>query len=127
VGASMIEKTQISKSRWLDLVLWVVIAGLTLLGSVLLYYYREQISVFRLLFTFIGTAGVVAIASQTTQGKEVRVYANSAWVEMLKVVWPKADEAKHISIVVVCAVCIITTIMWMVDSLLTVMVRGLLG
>lgn len=123
----MIDKTQAKKSTWLDVTLWALIASLTLLGSILLYYYREQISVFRLLFTFFGTASMVALASQTTQGRQVRAYAESAWVEMLKVVWPKTDEAKHISFVVVCAVCIITTIMWVVDTLLTVMVRGLLG
>ena len=127
MSVSMTEKKQMQKSTWFDLSLWFLIASITILGSFFLYYFREQISVFRLLFSFLGLGVVLVIASQTTQGRFVRDYATAAWGEMHKVVWPKASEAKHISIVVVCAVCLITTAMWVVDSILTVMVRGLLG
>ena len=70
---------------------------------------------------------VAALAAQTASGKQVIRFASASWVEMAKVTWPKPAEARHISIVVVCAVALITLLMWVVDSLLTVIVRNLLG
>lgn len=123
----MIEKSQTLKTTWLDVVLWFAIAGIVVVGSYLMYFYREQISVFRLLFTFCGFAAVVFLASKTTSGIATLQFSKSAWIEMSKVVWPKADEARHISTVVVCAVAFITMLLWLVDSILTVVVRYMLG
>ena len=123
----MVGKSQTSKFRYTDVSLWVLIAAMVLCGNYLMFYYREQIPVFRLLFTFFGLAFVLAIASRTTQGVFVINYAQSSWVEMSKVIWPKPSEAKQISIVVLCAIVLITLALWLVDSVLTVVVRSLLG
>ena len=127
MSVSMINKNQTRGSKWLDIFLWVLIISMAVSGSYLLYYFREQISIFRLLFTFSGLAVLIGIASQTSQGVQTILYARTAWVEMTKVVWPKPSEAKHISIVVVCAIAFITTVLWIVDTILTVLVRSLLG
>ena len=123
----MINKSQTSKSTYGDISLWMLIAVIVFCGNYLMFYYREQIAVFRLLFTFFGLAFVLAIASRTTQGAFVINYAQSSWVEMSKVIWPKPSEAKQISIVVLCAIVLITLALWLVDSVLTVAVRSLLG
>ncbi|MEC8882553.1 MAG: preprotein translocase subunit SecE [Pseudomonadota bacterium] len=123
----MVDKSQTSKYRYTDISLWVLIVAIVFCGNYLMFYYREQIAVFRLLFTFFGLAFVLAIASRTTQGVFVINYAQSSWVEMGKVIWPKPSEAKQISIVVLCAIVLITLALWLVDSVLTVTVRGLLG
>lgn len=115
------------ENSWVDILLWTLIASIVLGGSYTMYLFREQISVFRLLITFCGMMVVLSIASQTTAGSRVIRFSSSAWVEMAKVTWPKPTEARHISIVVVCAVSMITLMMWLVDSLLTIIVRNLLG
>lgn len=126
---NMVEKNQGSQAsrRITDLILWLIIVSFVSAGSYAMFVYREQISVFRLLFTFIGLTFAVAVAGQTSQGTHVTRYALSAWTEMVKVVWPKPDEAKKISIVVVSSVIVITLCMWLIDSLLTIIVRGILG
>lgn len=116
-----------SKSSWLDYLLWATIIFVVVGGSYSMYYFREQIGVFRLLLTFCGLMLSLLLASRTQIGNQVIHFANSAWVEMAKVAWPKPHEARHISIVVVCAVVIITLMMWLMDSLLTVLVQYLLG
>ena len=115
------------ENSWVDILLWTFIVGIVLGGSYAMYLYREQISVFRLLITFCGMMVVLSIASQTSVGSKVIRFSSAAWVEMAKVTWPKPTEARHISIVVVCAVALITLMMWLVDSLLTIIVRNLLG
>lgn len=124
---NMVDKSQTSKYKYGDISLWVLVAAIVLSGNYLMFYYREQIAVFRLLFTFFGLAFVLAIASRTSQGITVIDYAQSSWVEMSKVIWPKPNEAKQISIVVLCAIVLITLALWLVDSVLTVAVRSLLG
>ena len=123
----MINKSQASKLNWIDVSLWLMIAFIVVCGNYLMFYYREQIALFRLLFTFFGLAFVLAVASQTSQGVSVISYAKASWVEMTKVVWPKVDEAKQISIVVLCAIVLITLVLWFVDSILTLTVKNLLG
>ena len=115
------------ENSWVDILLWTFIVGIVLGGSYAMYLFREQISVFRLLITFCGMMFVLSIASQTSAGSRVIRFSSAAWVEMAKVSWPKPTEARHISIVVVCAVALITLMMWLVDSLLTIIVRNLLG
>ena len=116
-----------TKGSWLDYLLWVVIIFVVVGGSYSMYYFRDQIGVFRLLLTFCGLMLSLMLASQTQIGNQVIRFANSAWVEMAKVAWPKPHEARHISIVVVCAVVVITLMMWLIDSLLTIFVQYLLG
>ena len=115
------------ENSWVDLLLWTFIVCIVLGGSYAMYLFREQISVFRLLITFCGMMVVLSIASQTSAGSRVIRFSSAAWVEMAKVTWPKPTEARHVSIVVVCAVAVITFLMWLVDSLLTIIVRNLLG
>ncbi len=116
-----------TKGSWLDYLLWAVIIFVVVGGSYSMYYFRDQIGVFRLLLTFCGLMLSLMLASQTQIGNQVIRFANSAWVEMAKVAWPKPHEARHISIVVVCAVVVITLMMWLIDSLLTIFVQYLLG
>ena len=116
-----------TKGSWLDYLLWAVIISVVVGGSYSMYYFRDQIGVFRLLLTFCGLMLSLMLASQTQIGNQVIRFANSAWVEMAKVAWPKPHEARHISIVVVCAVVVITLMMWLIDSLLTIFVQYLLG
>ena len=128
MNRAMSEKRQVNQDySWTDVLLWFAIASIVLGGSYAMYIFREQISVFRLLITFCGMMVVLSLASQTTAGARVIRFSSAAWVEMAKVAWPKPTEARHISIVVVCAVALITLMMWLVDSLLTVIVRNLLG
>ena len=116
-----------TKGSWLDYLLWAVIIFVVVGGSYSMYYFRDQIGVFRLLLTFCGLMLSLMLATQTQIGNQVIRFANSAWVEMAKVAWPKPHEARHISIVVVCAVVVITLMMWLIDSLLTIFVQYLLG
>jgi preprotein translocase subunit SecE len=130
MGANnMVEKNQGNSlgKRISDFALWLTIVGFLAVGSYVMFLFREQISVFRLLFTFLGLTVVLALAGITSQGVQVRHYAQSAWTEMAKVVWPKPDEAKQISIAVVVSIIIITFCIWLIDSLLTAIVRGILG
>jgi preprotein translocase subunit SecE len=126
---NMVEKNMKSNAgtRASDVVLWLIIVSFIAIGSYAMFLFREQISVFRLLFTFSGLTIALALAGQTSQGIQVRHYAQSAWTEMAKVVWPKPDEAKKVSIAVVCSIVVITFCIWLIDSLLTVIVRSLLG
>ena len=116
-----------TKGSWLDYLLWAVIIFVVVGGSYSMYYFRDQIGVFRLLLTFCGLMLSLMLASQTQIGNQVIRFANSAWVEMANVACPKPHEARHISIVVVCAVVVITLMMWLIDSLLTIFVQYLLG
>ena len=128
MNTAMSEKRHANQENsWVDILLWTFIVGIVLGGSYAMYLFREQISVFRLLITFCGMMVVLSIASQTSAGSRVIRFSSAAWVEMAKVTWPKPTEARHISIVVVCAVALITLMMWLVDSLLTIIVRNLLG
>ena len=127
MSVGMISKDETSKLKWKDIILWFLVTTVVFSGSYTMFYFREQIVAFRLLFTFLGLACALGIASLTSQGLFVIKFSQSAWGEMQKVVWPKPDEAKQISLLVLVSIVLITLAIWLVDSILTVMVRNLLG
>ena len=127
MSVNMIDKKQAKNTPLTDVVLWGFSILSMICGSLALYYFHEQVGIFRLFLSLVGLAGVSGIASQTTQGTQVLRFGYEAWKEMEKVVWPKSNEVQQVSAVVVIAIILITLMIWFVDSVLTMAVSALLG
>ena len=110
--------TQNSKSSKLDTVLWVLILILVAVGAFANYYFSELAWALRFAGWIILTCALLGLTAITTQGKKVWIFAKSAKMELLKVVWPKRDETIKITMVIAALVLAMSIILWCIDSVL---------
>ncbi len=57
--------------------------------------------------------------------EKLKVFLGEVKVETKKVTWPKPDELKESTTVVIVAVFLITVFIWVVDLILNRVIRGL--
>jgi len=119
-------KAEASDSRF-DLVKWLVVVLLVVVGVVGNQYYSAQSILYRVLALLVIAAVAAYVGLQTGKGKAFFVLAKEARAEIRKVVWPTRQETTQTTLIVVAVVLVMALLLWGLDSLLGWLVSLIVG
>jgi preprotein translocase subunit SecE len=122
----MTPKTEAQVSRF-DLIKWVAVVALVVVGVVGNQYYSAAPILYRVLALLALAAVAGFIALQTAKGKSFFVLAKEARAEIRKVVWPTRQETMQTTLIVVVVVLVMALLLWGLDSLLGWLVSLIVG
>jgi preprotein translocase subunit SecE len=119
-------KAEAKDSRF-DLVKWLIVAALVVVGVVGNQYFSAEPILYRVLglLALAVVAGVVSL--QTARGQAFAVLLKEARVEIRKVVWPTRQETTQTTLIVVAVVLVMALLLWGLDSLLGWLVSLIVG
>jgi preprotein translocase subunit SecE len=108
-----------------------MLLGLSLLllaGGIFGFYYFESqaLPVIRVVGLFAAMAMALAIAAFTVRGRAMLQFFRNADIERRKVVWPTRPETVQTTIMVLILTLIVAAILFLFDSLLSVIVRAMM-
>jgi len=114
-------------ARLQDTLKWLV--ATLLLGSAVtaFYYYGEESLLLRVIGLLIVAAATAAIAFTTEKGRAAWEFMRDSRTELRKVVWPTRKETTQTTLVVFGVVTLVAIFLWMVDGILSWVVRLVLG
>ena len=85
-------------------------------GVVGFYLLSEQPAIFRLAAVLAGLAAGVAIAWFSGPGQRFFAFAQDAWGETRRVVWPTRKETTQVTLTVFAFVVVMAIFLWLVDK-----------
>jgi len=110
-----------------DTLKWLF-ATLLLGGAVTaFYYYGDQSLLLRVIGLLIVAVAAAAIAFTTDKGRAAWGFMRDSRTELRKVVWPTRKETTQTTLVVFGVVTLVAIFLWMVDGILSWVVRLVLG
>ena len=59
--------------------------------------------------------------------RDTRLFIEESWIELQKVTWPDYDQLQNATIVVVIFCILISAIIWGMDSVVRVLVNGIMA
>lgn len=119
-------KAEAKDSRF-DLLKWLVVAALVVVGVVGNQYFSAEPILYRVLALLVIAIVAGFVALQTSKGKSFWVLAQEARVEIRKVVWPTRQETTQTTLIVVAVVLVMALLLWGLDSLLGWLVSLIVG
>ena len=119
-------KAEAQDSRF-DLLKWLVVVILVVVGVVGNQYYSAQPILYRVLALLAIAAVAAYVGLQTGKGKAFFVLAKEARAEIRKVVWPTRQETMQTTLIVVAVVLVMALLLWGLDSLLGWLVSLIVG
>lgn len=119
-------KAEAKESRF-DLLKWLAVAALVVVGVVGNQYFSAEPVLYRVLVLLAIAAVAGVIALQTSKGQAFWVLAKEARVEIRKVVWPTRQETTQTTLIVVAVVLVMALLLWGLDSLLGWLVSLIVG
>jgi preprotein translocase subunit SecE len=122
----MESKAQQSTSRF-DSVKWLIVFALVAIGVVGNQYYSAESILYRVLALVALSLVAVFVALQTDRGRRFATLLKEARVEIRKVVWPTRPELIQTTIIVVVFVLVVALLLWGMDSLISMLVSGVIG
>lgn len=122
----MTPKAEAPESRF-DLLKWLVVVALVVVGVVGNQYYSASPILYRVLALLAIAAVAAYVALQTAKGKSFFVLAKEARTEIRKVVWPTRQETTQTTLIVVAVVLVMALLLWGLDSLLGWLVFLIVG
>jgi preprotein translocase subunit SecE len=122
----MTPKAEAQDSRF-DLLKWLVVVALVVVGVVGNQYYHASPILYRVLALIVIAAVAAFLALQTAKGKSFFVLAKEARAEIRKVVWPTRQETTQTTLIVVAVVLVMALLLWGLDSLLGWLVSLIVG
>lgn len=106
---------QETKSKFIDVVLWIAVALVTLIAFVTNYYFNVT-GPTKALIWLIWLLASGAISFFTSQGQSVFNFAKESKIELQKVVWPNRQETIQTTTIVMVMVGVTSFILWGIDS-----------
>ncbi|PTT33224.1 preprotein translocase subunit SecE [Pseudomonas sp. HMWF021] len=122
----MTPKAEAQGSRF-DLLKWLVVVALVVVGVVGNQYYAASPILYRVLALLAIAAVAAFVGLQTAKGKAFFVLVKEARTEIRKVVWPTRQETTQTTLIVVAVVIVMALLLWGVDSLLGWLVSLIVG
>jgi preprotein translocase subunit SecE len=119
-------KAEAKDSRF-DLVKWLLVAALVVVGVVGNQYFAAEPVLYRVLALLALAVVAGFIALQTAKGRAFFVLTKEARLEIRKVVWPTRQETTQTTLIVVVVVLIMALMLWGLDSLLGWLVSMIVG
>jgi preprotein translocase subunit SecE len=112
----------------LDIVKLVVAATLAIGSTVAFYWFADQWPMWaRVLVVLAGLGGGIALALTSAPGIQFKKFLRDAQIEVRKVVWPTRQETWQTTLIVAVAVLIIGILIWIIDMILSWVVRMMMG
>lgn len=104
------------------------IAALLVVGALAgFYYFGNEPAVMRIAGLLIAAALAAAVLFQTAAGRHAWAFIGDARSEVRKIVWPTRKETTQTTIMVMLMTVVIAAFMWMFDSILTWIVKMVMG
>lgn len=104
------------------------ISGLILAAGIYAFYHFSDYSQLVRVVGMVVVAGIaVAIALTSSQGQRTWAFFVAARTEVRKVVWPTRQETIQTTLIVFVMVFFIALVLWLFDSLLSFILRMLIG
>ncbi len=119
-------KAEAKDSRF-DLVKWLIVAALVVVGVVGNQCFSAESILYRVLGLVVLAAVAGVVALQTARGQAFAVLLKEARVEIRKVVWPTRQETTQTTLIVVAVVLVMALLLWGLDSLLGLLVSLIVG
>ncbi len=116
-----------SPQATLDTVKLAVALAFMLAGLGAFYIFAEVSRLYRVLGLLAAVGVAIVIAAQTVRGRALAAFASDVQVEVRKVVWPTRQETLQTTLAVFVVVFIAAIILWLLDMLLAVVIRWLMG
>lgn len=106
---------------------WAVIVTLLVVAVVGNTYFADVAILYRVLgvVALCALAGVLALT--TVKGRELAELAKSAKKEIQRVVWPTRPETVQTTAIVLVAVLVVGLMLWLIDTLLSWAMSGVIG
>ena len=114
-------------SKMQDTLKWLVATALLGAAVTAFYYYGEESLLLRVIGLLIVAGVAGAIALTTDKGRAAWEFMRESRTEIRKVVWPTRKETTQTTLVVIAVVGLVAIFLWMIDGLLSWVVRLLLG
>lgn len=122
----MTPKAEAQGSRF-DLLKWLVVVALVVVGVVGNQYYSASPILYRVLALLVIAAVAAFVGLHTVKGKSFFVLVKEARTEIRKVVWPTRQETTQTTLIVVAVVLVMALLLWGLDSLLGWLVSLIVG
>ncbi|PTQ71224.1 preprotein translocase subunit SecE [Pseudomonas sp. GV071] len=122
----MTVKAEAKDSRF-DLLKWLVVAALVVVGVVGNQFFSGEPILYRVLGLLALAAVAAFVGLQTAKGQAFFGLAKEARVEIRKVVWPTRQETTQTTLIVVAVVLVMALLLWGLDSLLGWLVSMIVG
>ncbi|GLK89850.1 preprotein translocase subunit SecE [Pseudomonas turukhanskensis] len=122
----MTVKAEAKESRF-DLLKWLVVAALVVVGVVGNQFFSGEPILYRVLGLLALAAVAAFVGLQTAKGQAFFGLAKEARVEIRKVVWPTRQETTQTTLIVVAVVLVMALLLWGLDSLLGWLVSMIVG
>jgi preprotein translocase subunit SecE len=122
----MTVKAEAKESRF-DLLKWLVVAALVVVGVVGNQFFSGEPILYRVLGLLVLAAVAAFVGLQTAKGQAFFGLAKEARVEIRKVVWPTRQETTQTTLIVVAVVLVMALLLWGLDSLLGWLVSMIVG
>ena len=122
----MTVKAEAKDSRF-DLLKWLVVAALVVVGVVGNQFFSGEPILYRVLGLLAIAAVAAFVGLQTAKGQAFFGLAKEARVEIRKVVWPTRQETTQTTLIVVAVVLVMALLLWGLDSLLGWLVSMIVG
>ncbi|MEL7939426.1 MULTISPECIES: preprotein translocase subunit SecE [Pseudomonas] len=119
-------KAEAKESRF-DILKWLLVAVVVVVGVVANQYYSAQPLLYRVLGILVLAAVAGFVALQTIKGRAFFTLAKEARAEIRKVVWPTRQETTQTTMIVVAVVLVMALLLWGLDSLLGWLVSMIVG
>ena len=116
-----------AKSSRFDLLKWLVVAALVVVGVVGNQFFSGEPILYRVLGLLALAAVAAFVGLQTAKGQAFFGLAKEARVEIRKVVWPTRQETTQTTLIVVAVVLVMALVLWGLDSLLGWLVSMIVG
>ncbi|MAZ06681.1 MAG: preprotein translocase subunit SecE [Halomonas sp.] len=122
----MKHNAEVQESRH-DGLKWAVVVVLLVLAVVGNTYFADQPLLYRVLGVVALSVVAVLVALTTTKGRELVELAQSARKEIQRVVWPTRPETIQTTAIVLVAVLVVGLLLWLIDTLLSWAMSGVIG
>lgn len=122
----MTSKSEAQGSRF-DLLKWLAVVALVVVGVVGNQYYSGSPVLYRVIVLLVLAAAAAFVALQTVKGKSFFALAKEARTEIRKVVWPTRQETTQTTLIVVAVVLVMALLLWGLDSLLGWLISLIVG
>ncbi|MEK1906959.1 MAG: preprotein translocase subunit SecE [Pseudomonas sp.] len=119
-------KAEAKDSRF-DLLKWLVVVALVVVGVVGNQYFSAEPLLYRVLVLLALAAVAGFVALQTARGQAFFALAKEARTEIRKVVWPTRQETTQTTLIVVAVVLVMALLLWGLDSFLGWIVSMIVG
>lgn len=110
-----------------DVMKWIGVTILIVLGIVANQYFKELAWSLRLTGWILLSLIALALALQTTRGRQFQKFAKDSQIELRKVVWPTRQETIRFTMGVIVMVIIMAVALWAIDTTLLWIVKVFTG